>query len=238
MSQVIGHRGAAAYAPENTLAAFQKAYDLGCRFIEFDVMLSADGEPFIIHDDALKRTTNGQGKTGKVSSAYLNSLDAGAWYSKAFLGEKIPTLHDAIQWLNSTDVHANIEIKPYPGQSEETTQVVMQHIQTYWSSDKKAPLVSSFDLEALRLARQLSANMPLGLLMDKWQSNVLDLAEELRCVSVNLSRRAATKARVSSLKEAGYLVYVYTTNKKQQAFKLFDIGVDAVFSDHPDLLRN
>ena len=135
MSQVIGHRGAAAYAPENTLAAFQKAYDLGCRFIEFDVMLSADGEPFIIHDDAL-------------SSAYLNSLDAGAWYSKAFLGEKIPTLHDAIQWLNSTDVHANIEIKPYPGQSEETTQVVMQHIQTYWSSDKKAPLVSRFDLEA------------------------------------------------------------------------------------------
>ena len=80
--------------------------------------------------------------------------------------------------------------------------------------------------------------MPLGLLMDKWQSNVLDLAEELRCVSVNLSRRAATKARVSSLKEAGYLVYVYTINKKQQAFKLFDIGVDAVFSDHPDLLRN
>ena len=135
-------------------------------------------------------------------------------------------------------MQANFEIKPYPGQAVETTQAVMRSIHSYWSPDKTAPLVSSFDLEALRLARQLSANMPLGLLMDKWQSNIVDLADELRCVSVNLSRRAATKARVALIKEAGYLVYVYTINKKQQALQLFEMGVDAVFSDHPDLLGN
>ena len=238
MIRIIGHRGAAAYAPENTLAAFKKAYELGCRFIEFDVMLSADGDPFIIHDDSLKRTTNGKGNTGLVSSAYLKSLDAGSWYSKDYQGEPIPSLHDAIQWLNGTDMQANIEIKPYPGQTIATTQAVMDHIKTYWSSHKKPPLVSSFDLDALHLARRLSAEIPLGLLMHKWQRNVIDLASELCCVSVHLSRQATTKTRVDSIKKAGYLVYVYTINKKQQALDLFDSGVDAVFSDHPDLMGN
>ena len=236
MGQLIGHRGAAAYAPENTFAAFNKAHALGCHFIEFDVMLSADGEAFVFHDEQLKRTTNGRGQFGLVTAEYLRSLDAGLWYSKQFRGEKIPLLHEVIQWLTVSEMHANIEIKPYPGHTEQTTIAVLTHINRYWPQDKKLPLVSSFDLNALNLCHSIAPEIPLGLLLDKWQDNWFQLASDLNCYSVHLSRRAATEKRVAAIKQHGYVVYVYTINKKRQATKLFNWGVDAVFSDYPDLL--
>jgi glycerophosphoryl diester phosphodiesterase len=221
MDKIIGHRGAAAYAPENTLVSFEKAKALGCKMIEFDVMLT---------------TTNGRGEVGLVTAEYLRSLDAGRWYGRKFRGEKIPSLYDAIQWLTTAEMQANIEIKPYPGKTEETTIAVLTHINRYWPQDKKLPLVSSFDLDALTLSRTLSPEMPLGLLLDKWQDNCLQIAADLRCFSVHLNKPATTAARVKSIKEQGYNVYVYTVNRKRQAAKLFTWGVDAVFSDYPDLL--
>ena len=236
MEQIIGHRGAAAYAPENTIASFEKAYALGCRFIEFDVMLSADGEAFIFHDDKLKRTTNGRGEFGNVNADYVRSLDAGRWYSKKFLNEKIPSLKETIQWLTAKDMHANIEIKPYPGQTEQTTTAVLTHINRYWPHDKKLPLISSFDVDALVLCRSLSPEIPLGLLLDKWQDNWEKLVSDLHCSSVHMSKRVATAKRVSDIKQKGYSVFVYTINRRRKANKLFGWGVDAVFSDRPDLL--
>ena len=236
MERLIGHRGAAAYAPENTLAAFDKASALGCHFIEFDVMLSADGEPFVFHDEKLKRTTNGRGNFGLVTAEYIRSLDAGSWYSKQFRGEKIPSLQDAIEWLATSGVQANIEIKPYPGFTEQTTIAVLTHINRYWPQDKKLPLISSFDQSALTLCHQLAPEIPLGLLLDKWHENWLQLASDLQCFSIHLSKRAATASRVSAIKQQGYVVYVYTINRKRKAAKLFEWGVDAVFSDYPDLL--
>ena len=236
IERFIGHRGAAGYAPENTLASFQKAYELGCRYIEFDVMLSADGDAFVFHDNALKRTTNGRGEFGLVTTAYIQSLDAGRWFSKAFKNEPIPSLQETIVWLNAHDMQANIEIKPYPNTMEQTTLAVLSHINRYWAQEKPWPLVSSFDLEALSLCRSLSPEMPLGLLLEKWQDNALKIAHDLQCVSVHLNRRAVTADRVAMLKDAGYLVYVYTVNRRRKARKLLKWGVDALFTDYPDLL--
>ena len=233
--QVIGHRGAAAYAPENTLAAFKKAHALGCRFVEFDVMLSVDGEPFVFHDESLRRTTTGYGEFGLVTADYLRSLDAGQWFSKHFRGEKIPTLHEVLEWLGEADVQANIEIKPYPGFVEQTTIAVLTHINRYWPEGKNLPLVSSFNMDALRLCRDFSPEMPLGLLFKNWQDNWLGLARELSCFSVHLNAGSVTQARVRAIKEAGYGVCVYTVNRKGLAEKFFDWGVDAVFSDYPDV---
>jgi len=236
MQQIIGHRGAAGSSPENTIASFEKAYALGCRFIEFDVMLSADNEAFIFHDDTLERTTNGQGNFGLSTREYLQSLDAGSWFSKEYAGEKIPTLHDAIHWLVKREVHANIEIKPYPGFTIQTTRAVLEHIERYWPKEKPLPLVSSFCHDALAICREHSKELPLGLLLDKWQDNWLLLAKEYRCTSVHLSRRIATASRVLEIKRQGYIVYVYTVNRERLALKLLSFGVDALFSDYPDLL--
>lgn len=235
MGCVIGHRGAAAYAPENTLAAFNKAYTLGCRFIEFDVQLSKDKELIVFHDDTLNRTTNGQGPVNLSSAEYLHSLDAGAWYSAAFQGEKIPTFAEALKWLIHFDMCANVEIKYTDDCAEAIVLSLLNHLQT-WPKDKPSPLISSFNHEALALCREQDTRIPLGLLAQHWQSSFLTLAQDLKCVSIHISSKAAKKSLISMLKDKGFLVYVYTVNQKQHALRLFDWGVDAVFSDYPDLL--
>ncbi len=113
-NKVIGHRGAAAYAPENTIASFDKALSLGAQAIEFDVMCSADGEPFIIHDDSLKRTTNGKGQVGLVEANYLHELDAGSWFSKAYKGEPLPHFKDALKWLSFPEFKLILKLNPTP----------------------------------------------------------------------------------------------------------------------------
>lgn len=237
LPRVIAHRGASAYAPENTLIAFQKAVELGSQCIEFDVMLSSDGEPFIFHDEKLKRTTNGKGEIGLSTADYLRSLDAGRWYSKKFSGEKIPSLTETLQWLLATNVEANIEIKPYPGTTEQTTVAVLSQLIRIWPIKKPLPLLSSFDLNALKLCRSINPELPLGLLLDKWDKKWLHLATELHCFSIHFNKKALTKERVIEVKNEGFKVCVYTVNSRRQANKLLGWGVDAVFSDYPDLLK-
>lgn len=237
IDKIIGHRGAAAYAPENTIAAFEKAFALGCRFIEFDVMCSADGEPFVIHDESLKRTTNGSGQVGLVDAAYLQSLDAGSWFSNSFKGEVIPSFKQVLKWLSFTQMQANIEIKPFPGAVEQTTTAVLSAIHRYWPSDKQLPLVSSFEWDALTLCRSIAPEMPLGLLLDSWDEHWLDKAQQLGCYSIHFNARVLTEQRVQEVKAQGYVLCAYTVNRKRLANKLMQWGVDALFSDYPDLLE-
>ncbi len=236
-NQVIGHRGACALAPENTMASFKIAHALGCGLIEFDVMLSADGVPFIFHDETLMRTTNGQGSFGRASSEYIQSLDAGQWFSRQYIGEKVPTLRETLLWLVESDMQANIEIKPTVDSVEKTTVAVLTQLTQSWPETKPLPLISSFNLEALTLCRRASPDMPIGLLLEQWQENWLDLARDLRCYSVHLSHRFATRDRIDEIKREGYAVCVYTVNRQRLAAKLFDWGVDALFSDDPCLFK-
>ena len=236
-TRVIAHRGAAAYAPENTFAAFNRAKAMGAEWIECDVMLSKDGEAFIFHDETLKRTTNGRGKFGHVSAKYIKTLDAGSWFSKAFSDEGIPTLKDTLFWFAQQSMKVNLEIKPFSGFTQETTLAILQHINLYWPEHKGHLLLSSFDTEALRLCRQLEPEMSLSLLLNTWQEDAVLFAKELSCVSVHLNRKIVTRERVKKLNDAHFAVYVYTVNRKREALKYFKWGVGAVYSDYPDLLQ-
>jgi glycerophosphoryl diester phosphodiesterase len=236
LPKIIGHRGACGYAPENTFASFKKALSFQCHYIEFDVMLSADGIPFVFHDVKLKRTTNGKGEVGQVSADYLESLDAGRWYGRQFADEKIPQFSAMLEWLLEFKVSANIEIKPYPGTSKETAVAVISHINRIWPSSVELPLISSFDLQVLRVCQALSPEAPLGILLHHWDPQWKQMAKEIRCVSFHFNSRILTQARVQEIKEAGYKVLAYTVNRKRLANKLFQWGVDAVFSDYPNLL--
>ncbi len=218
------------------MSAFKKALELGCRWIEFDVMLSEDGEPFVFHDESLKRTTNGQGSLANKSAKELLALDAGKWFSKQYRGEKIPTLPEVLKWMQASEVQGNIEIKPTPSKTEETTVAVLTSLNRYWANDKSLPLLSSFEFEALKLCRNLSPEAPLGLLLDKWDKSWHKMADEIQCVSIHLSAKAANKVRIAEIKDKGYKVFVYTVNRRRLAHKLFEWGVDAIFSDYPDLL--
>lgn len=234
--RVIAHRGASAYAPENTLAAFEHAVALGSRFVEFDVMLNAAGEPFVFHDDKINRTTTGKGLFCQLSTEDIQRLDAGKWFARRYTGEKILSFKDALLWLDEKNIQANIEIKPTPGTTEQTTLAVLTHINRFWPAERPLPLVSSFDWSALELSRSIIPELPLGLLMHDWNDQWLAHANALQCFSVNVNRRILTPARVQMIKEAGYAVAAYTVNSRRLAKKLFSWGVDSVFSDYPDLL--
>lgn len=237
LESVIGHRGACAYAPENTMASFMKAYELGCRWIEFDVMCSQDGVPFIIHDDTLTRTTNGKGKVGQVSADYLKGLDAGLWFSKSFAKEPIPLLVDLIQWIDAMGMCANVEIKPFSGTERETTQTVLSLLNHYWPANKSGLLISSFSWEVLLYCKSIAPHRPLGFLLHKWDSRWFEKAQQLHCYSVHLNHKILTKERVKQIKNKGYRVCAYTVNKKKRAQQLLSWGVDSIFSDYPDLLK-
>jgi len=236
LEPLIAHRGASPYAPENTFAAFEKARALGARSIEFDVMMSADGGLFVFHDTSLKRTSNGKGEFGEASRDYIASLDAGLWFSEQFRGEKIPTLEDTLLWFNRHAIQANIEIKPLPGRTDETTTAVLSCINRYWSEDVPLPLLSSFDEKALLLCAHLAPELPLGLLLLGWKKDWLSKIQKINGFSVHLPKHVITKERIQTIKREGYAVCIYTVNSKKWARRYLAWGADSLVSDYPDLM--
>lgn len=233
---LVAHRGASSYAPENTFAAFEKARALGARSIEFDVMMSADGELFVFHDTTFKRTTNGKGELGDASSDYIASLDAGSWFSEQYRNEKIPTLKDALRWFARHAMHANIEIKPLPGRTDETTTAVLSCINQCWSDQAPLPLLSSFDEQALLLCSRLSPELPLGLLLLGWKKDWLSKIERVNGVSLHLPKHVVNQARIQAIKREGYAVCIYTVNSIKWARRFWAWGADSIISDYPDLM--
>jgi glycerophosphoryl diester phosphodiesterase len=228
---VIAHRGASRYAPENTLSAFSKAKQLGAQWVEFDVMLSLDGESIVIHDETLERTTNGRGMVGDYSYPDLKRLDAGSWFDLQFSDEKIPTFKEVILCLQANQLAANVEIKPLPGQDEQTATKVLADIRDHWTVDMMPPLISSFSVLALRTVRQLSPDALIGLLVDEWFEGWEAICDELQCVSVHVNQQILNADNVYRIKSQNRFVLSYTVNDPNRAKTLFAFGVDAVFSD-------
>lgn len=243
LSSIIAHRGASALAPENTLAAFQKAYEIGAKWVEFDVMLAACGEAVVIHDETLDRTTNGRGNVCDYPYSYLQTLDAGSWFNPIFSGEKIPTLTEVIKLLHHLKLAANIEIKPVLGCEEDTVKKVLQVIESYWQKDMKPPLISSFSWTVLEYVRKYSHTHFLAYLMHEWQMDWKKSCDELNCISVHVNHNILNQMRINEIKATNRFVLSYTVDDLQMARQLFEWGVDALFSNCPmniadHLLRN
>src|SRR4029077_10571609 len=141
---VVGHRGAAAAAPENTLESLRLAARQGAAMVEFDVKLTADGALILMHDDELDRTTTGHGAVAATALADIRALDAGGWFADAWRGARVPTLEAAIGLLEGCGLNANIEIKPCPGRGVETAEGVVACLRRHWPKARPQPLLSSF----------------------------------------------------------------------------------------------
>src|SRR5438105_7019037 len=126
LPRVIGHRGACGLAPENTIASFREAAELGVRRVEFDVHLSADGIPVVIHDDTVNRTTSGRGAVASLNLAELQALDAGTWFAPRFQGERVPTLGATVTLLGKLRLGAVVEITPSPGTDAATAEAAVR----------------------------------------------------------------------------------------------------------------
>ena len=235
LSQVIAHRGASAYAPENTLAALQLAHDMGARWVEFDIRLTKENDVIVMHDRTLKRTTDGRGLVRRTPMHIIESLDAGSWYSNDFIGEKIPTFYDWCERCLSLDMKMNIELKPSTG-----SELILVRQMLVVLSRIDFPLdniiVSSGSYLALKQVARLAPAIKLGMVMADWRAGWQQKAQDINAYSVHPSFNIITKKQMALIKQLGLKTIVWTVNENSLAKKLFTLGVDSVFTDKPNLL--
>ena len=233
---VIGHRGAAGCAPENTLAGLRRACRLGCRWVEFDVRLTADDELVLLHDDRLERTTDGRGKVRRMPLSAVRCCDAGGWFGPAYAGEPVPTLAEAIAVLAELGLGANIEIKSERRCAADTAAAAAELVTRLWPAHLPGPLISSFAAEAVAAARDHAPAIARGMLFRAVPGDWRRRAETLGCTTVNTDHRLLRPAVVAEIRNAGYSVLAYTVNDAARAAELYDWGVASVFSDVPHLI--
>jgi len=234
--RVLGHRGGGTLAPENTLAGIRKAAAMGFGGVEFDVMLSDDKVPVLIHDETLERTTNGRGAVAATSYTKLAGLDAGAWFGREYLGERVPSFEQAGKLCVELGLWANVEIKPAPGFEPETGTIAARLARALWKGAPFAPLLSSFQPAALRAARAAAPELQRGLLTDKIEEGWGAAAEDLGCVSIHSNCEHLTAEQAREIRGAGFWLLCYTVNDPDTARRLFSWGVDAIFTDRLDLI--
>ena len=215
----IGHRGARGYKPENTLASFEHAVQLGCPWVELDVQ-AVEGELAVIHDRRVDRTTNGSGLVSDMSWAGLRSLDASG-------GERIPTLDDVVQLIDRRCC-INVELKG-PQTAGLVNQALARYCEAGWLVDEF--LVSSFDHQELA---QVDEQYRRGLLFASLPDDWLQICADLKGWSVNVRVKDVSPALVRKAHQAGLKVLAYTANSRADIRRVMAAGVDGIFSDYPD----
>jgi glycerophosphoryl diester phosphodiesterase len=229
----IAHRGAGKLAPENTLAAFRVGAAHGHTAFECDVKVSADGVPFLLHDDTLDRTTDGSGTAGERSWAELSRLDAGRWHSAAYAGEPIASFEAIATYCVANRFALDLEIKPSPGTEWATGRAVGQWVHKLWRGDW--PLLCSFKTEALAGARDSAPDLPRALLLDTLWPGCMDMAASLGCVAIITNQQVMDAALLQQIHAGGRRALVYTVNDAARARELIALGIDGIVTDAVDL---
>lgn len=223
----IAHRGGGALAPENTLAGIRLAAVMGFRAVEFDVMLSGDGTPVLIHDETLERTTNGHGRVCATDDRSLFALDAGQ-------GERIPTFVDAARLCCELGLLTNVEIKPATGHERETAETVARLAADIWREAPDQVLISSFVPEALDIALELAPTLPRGLLFERVPPAWAGLFRSLRATTLHCHADHLDDQVLREAAALGVPIVCYTVNEEALARRLIERGVSAMFTDRLD----
>ena len=230
---VIGHRGASADAPENTIAAFELALEQGADGIELDVHLTADGQPVVIHDFTLERTTDGAGPVSGRLLRELKRLDAGGWLDRRFRGQRVQTLQEVLERFRER-ARFWIELKGgaalYPGIEER----VVSMVEIYDVVDRV--LVQSFDHAAIGRVRSLNREIPVGALVARAPLDPSLLSTEA-ISAICPGAEVLTEALLAEIRRAGLGCYVWTVNEPAQMDRLVEWGVSGIITDRPGLLR-
>ncbi|MBC8024233.1 MAG: glycerophosphodiester phosphodiesterase [Burkholderiales bacterium] len=230
--RLFAHRGGGSLAPENTLAAVRLGRSLGYKAHEFDVKLSKDGVAMLLHDATLERTTSGKGRASDFTWAELLELDAGAWHSEPYRGERLASFEDVARSLIANGDRANVEIKPTPGFERETGSAVAKAAAKLWAGAKVPPLLSSFSFDALMAAQEAAPELPRGWLADEFGDTDFGRLEELQAVSLHTNHAKLDVKHVARVHDRGYRVMLYTVNDVSIAERLFAAGVDGMFTDN------
>jgi glycerophosphoryl diester phosphodiesterase len=239
--KVLAHRGAGTLAPENTMAAMRYGWEHGFAAVEFDVMLSKDQRPVVIHDEDFGRTVAGSGKVPGHDAAFIMQQDAGAWFSADYKGEPVPDYASVVNFCRSRGIWMNVEMKPAQGYERETGLVVAAETMKLFADlspvDKQhLPLFSSFSRAALLAAHEVAPHIPRALLVrDAGPDWKLHLQEVGAC-ALHIRHDCLTRDLAAQVKDAGYGLFCYTVNSPERARELLSWGVDAFCTDRIDLI--
>ncbi|MFI8461663.1 glycerophosphodiester phosphodiesterase [Kitasatospora sp. NPDC085464] len=228
---VYAHRGASSAAPENTLVSDEVARRAGAEWIEDDVQPSRDGVPYVLHDDTVDRTTDGTGRIRDLTAAQLDALDAGSWFAPSYAGTRLPTLAAQLEDLRTRGGRLLLEIKG-PHTREEVARIVRE-VRDHGMTDRV--LVQSFEVDALRLTRELAPELPLALLRSTLDADPVATARDLRLAAYNPSDDAlsARPGVVRELHAAGVAVNVWTVDRPDRWKALTAAGVDGIITNRP-----
>ena len=239
--KVLAHRGGGRLAPENTIAALACGLSHGFAAVEFDVMLSKDSVPVLMHDPDFGRTIAGIGNVATTAVADLQQMDAGAWFSAEFAGERVPTYAEAMAYCRRHGIWMNVEIKPVPGYETLTGGIVAAMSAAYFADVaservERLPLLSSFSSAALHAAKLAAPALPRAWLCDRieagWQSQLAELA----AVALHTNEAFLTPALARAVKDSGAALFCYTVNSPARARELLSWGVDGFCTDRIDLI--
>ena len=232
----IAHRGASAYAPENTLAAIRAAIEMHCDLAEVDVQRTRDGVLVLVHDTDLQRTTGRHRNVGDVTYRDLAALDAGSWFSPVYAGERIPTLAQALDVLDGTGTGLLLEVKHparYPGIAADIARTLRAR-RGYVESGQC--IVQSFDHAVMRDVARRVPEVAVGLLGHPPVHRLPAIATW--ATHVNPRHRRATPAYVDAVHAAGMGCLVWTADRAADIQRAIDCGVDGVITNRPDVLQH
>jgi len=233
---IFAHRGACTQAPENTLAAFELALRQETDAVELDAKLTADGQIVVIHDQTVDRTTQGTGIVRQMTLAELRKLDAGSHFDIAFQGEPIPTLEEVLKAIGQL-TFINIELTNYASLTDELPQKAAALVKRLKLS--RRVMFSSFNPIALRRVQRLLPETPIGLLAfpggkgwlaRSWLGRLL-----VRYQTLNPEQRDVTESLINKMHRMSRGVLTYTVNDPEEMQRLFQLGVDGIFTDDPAL---
>jgi glycerophosphoryl diester phosphodiesterase len=234
---VIGHRGAMGHCPENTMASFERGLELGADWVELDVHLSRDGALMVIHDESVDRTTNGHGLVQDHTLAELKRLDAGAWFGREFAGQTIPTLDEVLDWARQRQTIVDIEIKNAPIFYAGIEEAVVKTLDRTGMTEQV--IVISFDHHAVRKVKALAPRITTGVLYAGRPVDAgLDLARQADADALLPHVAYVTHDDVEAAHAAGLSVAPWTSSDPDTLRHLIECGVDAIGTNHPDVLRN
>ncbi|MGS2778594.1 glycerophosphodiester phosphodiesterase [Robertmurraya sp. GLU-23] len=232
----VAHRGATAYAPENTIAAFDLAVDMKADYIEIDVQRSKDGELVLIHDTTVDRTTDGTGKVGELTFEQLRSLDAGSWKGEQYEGEPIPTFEEILDRYRGK-VGILIELKApelYPGIEKQVAEALKERNLDKPQNEKI--IIQSFNFESMKTTNELLPLVPIGVLTSNRAHTTPEALQEFSTYAdwFNPSYGIVTEELVNQVHSLGMKIGSWTVRSQEAADFLFELKVDAIITDYPD----
>lgn len=232
----VAHRGATGYAPENTIAAFDKGVEMKADYIEIDVQRNKDGELVIIHDNTVDRTTDGTGYVKDLTFEQIRELDAGSWKGEQFTGEKIPTFDEILdRYHGRTGIL--IELKSpelYPGIEAQVAEKLKARNLDKPQNEKI--IIQSFNFESMKITNSLLPKVPIGVLTSNRAHTTEQALKEFATYAdyFNPSYGIVSKELVDQVHSLGMKIQSWTVRSQEAAAFLLEMNVDGIITDYPD----